>query len=99
MYVYTRFCVQSVHPLLCTDDPKSSLRPHSPATLQDTASLAQWFRRRERKIPGSNPTCAGIFPGSSHTSDLKIGTQFATLPGAWRDKVSALTGWPGVSIL
>ena len=29
---------------------------------------------RERKIPGSNPACAGIFSGSSHTSDLNIGT-------------------------
>ena len=37
------------------------------------ASLAEWLRRppRERKIPGSNPACAGIFSGSSHTSDLK----------------------------
>ena len=33
---------------------------------------------RERKIPGSNPACAGIFSGSSHTSDLKIGTPVAT---------------------
>ena len=32
--------------------------------------------------PGLNPACAGIFPGSSHTSDLKIGTPVATLPGA-----------------
>ena len=47
---------------------------------------------RERKIPGSNPAWAGIFSGSSHTSDLKIGTPVATLPGAW-------TGRPGVSIL
>ena len=38
---------------------------------------------------GSNPACAAIFPGSSHTSDLKIGTPVATLPGAWRYKVSA----------
>ena len=40
------------------------------------ASLASWSRRppRERKIPGSNPVCDGIFPGWSHTSDLKIGT-------------------------
>ena len=37
---------------------------------------------RERKIPGSNPACAGIFSGSSHTSDLKIGTPVATLPDA-----------------
>ena len=66
-----------------------------------TASLAQWLRRppRERKIPGSNPACAGIFPGSSDTSDLKIGTPVATLPGAWHNRVIAGTGRPGVSIL
>ena len=38
------------------------------------------------------------FPGSSHTSDLKIGTPVATLPGAWRYRVSAGTGWFGVSM-
>ena len=54
---------------------------------------------RERKIPSSNPACAGSFSGSSHTSDLKIGTPVATLPGAWRYRVSAGTGRPGVSIL
>ena len=54
---------------------------------------------RERKIPGSNPACDGIFSGSSHTSDSKIGTPVVTLPGAWRYRVSAGTGRPGVSIL
>ena len=54
---------------------------------------------RERKVPGSNAACAGIFSGSSHTSDLKTGTPVATLPGAWRYRVSTGTGWPGVSIL
>ena len=54
---------------------------------------------RERKIPGSNPTCDRIFSGWSHTSDLKIGTPVATLPGAWRYRVRAGTGRPGVSIL
>ena len=54
---------------------------------------------RERKIPGSNPACAGIFSGSSHTSDSKIGTPVSTLPGAWRSRVSAGTGRPGVGIL
>ena len=54
---------------------------------------------QERKIPGSNPACAGIFSGSNHSSDLKIGTPVATLPGAWRYWVSAGTGWPRVSIL
>ena len=29
----------------------------------------------------------------------KIGTLVVTLPGAWRLRVSAGTGWPGVSIL
>ena len=53
----------------------------------------------ERKILGSNPAYAMIFSGSSHTSDLKIGTPVATLPGAWRYRVSAGTGRPGVSIL
>ena len=54
---------------------------------------------RERKVPGSNPACAGIFLGSSHTCDLNIGTPVATLPGAWRYRVSTMTGRPGVSIL
>ena len=39
------------------------------------------------------------FSGSSHTSDLKIGTPVVTLPGAWRYRVSAWTGRPSVSIL
>ena len=39
------------------------------------------------------------FSGSSHTSDLKIGTPVATLPGAWHYRVSFGTGWSGVSIL
>ena len=43
--------------------------------------------------------CCGDFSGSSHTSDLKTGTPVATLPGAWHYRVSAGTGWPGVSIL
>ena len=39
------------------------------------------------------------FSGSSHTSDLKISTPVAILPGAWRYSVSTGTGRPGVSIL
>ena len=54
---------------------------------------------RERRIPGSNPACAGIFSWSSHTSDLKIGTPVANLLGAWCYRISAGTGRPGVSIL
>ena len=64
-------------------------------------SLAKWVRPpcREWKIPGSNSVCTRFFPGSSHTSDFKIGTPVATLPGAWCYRVSAGAGWPGVSIL
>ena len=51
---------------------------------------------REQKIPGLNPACAGIFPGSSQTTVLNIGTPADTLPGAWRYGVSAGTGRPGV---
>ena len=39
------------------------------------------------------------FSGSSHTSDLQIGTPAAALPGAWHYRISAGTGRPGVSIL
>ena len=41
----------------------------------------------------------GDFSGSSHTSDLKIGTPVAILPEARHYRVSTRTGWPGVSIL
>ena len=62
---------------------------------EEAASLASRLRSspRERKIRGAIPPYAvGIFPGSSHTSDFKIGTPVATLPGAWRHRVSTETG-------
>ena len=49
--------------------------------------------------PGFESRFHRIFSGSSHTSDLKIGIPVATLPGAWRYRVSTGTGRPGVSIL
>ena len=49
--------------------------------------------------PGFESRLHRDFSGSSHASDLKIGTPVATLPGAWRYRVSAGTGRPGVSIL
>ena len=49
---------------------------------------------------GSIPTGAvDLCSRSDHTSDLNIGTPVATLPGSWRYRDSAGTGWPGVSIL
>ena len=62
----------------------------------------------EQQTLGLIPACAGFFcffvffSGSSHTtitSYLKIGTSVATLPGTWHCRVSAGTGWLGVSIL
>ena len=41
----------------------------------------------------------GYFSSSSHTRDLRFNTPVAALPGAWRKRVSAGTGWPGVSTL
>ena len=38
------------------------------------------------------------FPWPIHNSDLNFGTLAAILPGAWCCRVSARTGWPGVSI-
>ena len=49
--------------------------------------------------PGFESRLRQDISGSSHTSVLKIGTQVATLPGAWRYRVSAGTGWPGGTIL
>ena len=50
------------------------------------------------EFPGFESRLRRGFPGTSHTCDLKIATPVATLPGAWRYRVSAGTGWPGVSI-
>ena len=41
----------------------------------------------------------GSFSRSSHTSDLQTGAPVAALPGAWRHRVTARTGWPGVNIV
>ena len=49
--------------------------------------------------PGFESRLRRDFSGSSHISDLNIGTPAATLPGAWRSRVSAGTGRPGVSVL
>ena len=46
--------------------------------------------------PGFKSRLRRDFSGSSHTSDLKLGTPVAALPGTWRYRVNAGTGWPGV---
>ena len=47
--------------------------------------------------PGFESRLQWDFSGSSRTSDSKIGTPVATLPGAWRYRVSTGTGRPRVS--
>ena len=49
--------------------------------------------------PGFESHLRQDFSRSNHTSNLKIGTPVATLPGAWHYRVSAGTGQPVVSIL
>ena len=49
--------------------------------------------------PGFESHLRRDFSGFSYTSDLKIGTSVATLPGTWRYRVSTGTGWPSVSTL
>ena len=71
-------------------------------------SYASWARLAGLvvKAPASGAEDPGFecrlrpdFSGSSHTSDLKIGSPVATLPGAWHYRVIVGTGRPGVSIL
>ena len=74
--------------------------------------LKQHFREKDRlpglvvkasasraEDPGFESRLRRDLSGSSHTSDFKIGTPVATLPGAWHYRVSAGTGRPDASIL
>ena len=49
--------------------------------------------------PGFESCLRWDFSRLRHTSDIKIVTPVATLPGAWRYRVNAGTGRPEVSIL
>ena len=77
--------------------------PISSSTFQRHRCREQWpcdkasaSRATDRVIPAF---AVGIFSGSSHTSDLKLSTPAATLPGTWCYRICTGTGWPGVSIL
>ena len=77
--------------------PNPSKRSHHRADC--LAGLVVKASASRAEDPGFESCLPQDFPRSSHTSDLKIGTPVATLPGAWRYRVSAGTGWLGVSIL
>ena len=49
--------------------------------------------------PGFESRLRRDLSGSIYTSDFKLGTLMAPLPGAWRCRVSAGSGRPGVSTL
>ena len=64
--------------------------------------MALWIKgvHLENGKPGiDSRVWPGSFSGSSHTSNIKSGNPVATLPGAWRYRVSIGTGWPSVRIL
>ena len=50
---------------------------------------------REWQTRDRTPLC----PGLIYLSDLNIGAPVATRPGAWRDRISARTGWLSISVL
>ena len=49
--------------------------------------------------PGFELRLRRDFSGSSHTSDFEIGTPVTSVLGAWCYRISAGTGWCGVSTL
>ena len=75
-------------------EPTSSLIMHCLVGLVVKASASRTedpgFESRLRR---------DFFRGRVIPVTSKLGTPVATLPGAWRYRVSARTGWPGVSIL
>ena len=66
--------------------------------------IACWPSGYGIRLEGSRPGfdfhfVHGEFPGLSHTRNLKLITPVETQPEAWHHRVSAGTGWPGVSML
>ena len=70
-----------------------------PTPTHRRAGLVVKASASEAEDPGFESRWRRDFSGSSHTSDLNIGTPVATLPGAWHYRVIAGTGRPGASIL
>ena len=68
-----------------------------PAVVHRLAGLVVKASASGAEDPGIEFYLWRDFSGSSHTSDLTIGTPVATLPGASHYRVSAGTGRPGVT--
>ena len=66
----------------------------SPDILDRLVGLLVKASASRAEDPGLESRLRQDFSWSSHTSDFKIGTPVATLPGAWRYRVSPGTGWP-----
>ena len=86
----------------CPASPLDALDASRPHLAQYCPSLS--LRTKTDRLPGGRfggfeSRLRQDFSWLSHTCDLQIGTPVATLPGAWRYRVSAGTGWPSVSIL
>ena len=72
---------------------------YSPHSFDHLVGLGVKSSASREEDPGFESRLRRDFSGSRHTSDSKIGTLGATLPSAWRYRVSAGSGRPGVSIL
>ena len=89
-------------PSLWTGGKTSALRQPSLRTGGKTSALRQPSLRTGGKTSASRAEGPGIDPRisrSSHTSDSETGTLVATIPGVWRHRVNAMTGWLDVSVL
>ena len=78
---------------------KSSQPTTTSAPLNLLVGLVVKASASRAEVPRFESRLQGNISGSSHNSDLKIGTPVATLLGAKRYRVSARTGWPSASIL
>ena len=69
-------------------------QPHDAVMEDRLVDLVVKASASKAEDPGFESRLRSLY---GHTSDSKIGTPVATLPGAWRYRVRAGTGWPDVS--
>ena len=69
--------------------------PPSPSSHR-LAGLVVKASASRAEDPGFESRWRRDFPGSSHTSGLKIATTVATLPDVWRCRGFGVNGWSGV---